>query len=505
MEKVKQRDHLLILEGIQKVFPGVIALDGVNLQIGRGEVHGLIGENGAGKSTLIKILCGIYRPDGGAMILDGEAVSFSSPTDSQNKGIQVMHQEIRLHGNLTVAENIFINHLPVKAGFLNKKTLYRRAEALLETLDITSFSVRDVVGGLSLANQQMVTLARILSNTPKIVLMDEPTASLTQNEALRLFGIINELKQKGVTVIYISHYLEEVRKITDRISILRDGKYVGTYDSGEVDTQELVQLVAGKAVEKRTAKEQKKLGNTLLAVDRLAALPVVHDVSFSVREGEVVGIYALNGAGKSETLRTIYGIDRQSSGTISVRGMQVNLKTVQDALKQGIILLPEDRRRQGLVLKLSVKENIALGNERLFSRCGFISRQKERPIVESYVKKMRIKAPSLQTLTLNLSGGNQQKVVLARSMCRNMKIFMLDEPTVGIDVGARSEIYQLIEEMAENGAGVVVASSDFNEIMEICDKAVILYQGRVAATLGREAFSEDAMLFYAMGGNKDET
>ena len=491
-------DEALAFKGITKTFPGVVALDGVSFSIRKGEVHGLVGENGAGKSTLIKILCGVYAADMGTIEIDGQPVRISNTADAKNAGIQVMHQEISVLPNMTVAENIFMYDLPKKGLWADERTMYARTLEVLGKVGLGSLNPRRKVGELSLAAQQMVNLARIVSTNPKIVLLDEPTASLTMNEVDQLFEVIRRYRDSGVSIIYISHYLDEVLEVCDRVSILRDGRYIQTVRSAETKKEDVVYSMIGKRL-KVGRRISQALGSCALAMKNVSGPKIIRHVNLDLREKEVLGLYGLNGAGKTETLRAIMGLDRLFEGEISLYGEDIAGKTLVEISHRGIAYIPEDRRRQGLILGMSVLENGTLGHEKAFARRGFLNFRRERESCARYMQAMRVKTPSLATKVGTLSGGNQQKVIMGRLIARNARVYLMDEPTVGIDVGAREEIYQLISDIVSKGSSVLLASSDMTEIMENCDRIAVIAHGTVVKVIDRDEATEEKLLLYAMG------
>ncbi|MDO4276863.1 MAG: sugar ABC transporter ATP-binding protein [Eubacteriales bacterium] len=500
----REEKNILEFDHISKTFPGVLALDQVSFGIRKGEVHGLVGENGAGKSTLIKILCGIYHADEGQILIDGKPVHIGNPEQSQEYGVHVMHQEISVLPNMTVAENMNIQSLPRKGKiFTDKKAMLEKTRKALETAGLHYVEPNGNISRYSLATQQMIHLARIISMEPKVVLLDEPTASLTMNEAQQLFAAIEKFKSMGVSIIYISHYLDEVLKICDRITVLRDGKYMNTYISEDTDNEEIVTAMVGKKV---TARQREALehGETVLEIKNLTTASVVRHASLKLHRNEVLGLYGLNGAGKTELLRGIGGIDRILQGDVFIQGEKAEKHDIQSRLEQGIVYAPEDRRRLGLVLGMSVLENVSLGNERNYASMQMVDFRAEREDAVKYIEKMRIKTPTAQTQVGVLSGGNQQKVVLARCMAGKNRIFLLDEPTVGIDVGAREEIYSLISEIVQSGSSVLLASSDLNEILEVSDRIAVIAHGTIVKVLDRKEAAEETLLLYAMGDESHE-
>lgn len=499
-----EKNTILEFQNIIKTFPGVRALDQVSFSVEKGEVHGLVGENGAGKSTLIKILSGIYHADSGEIRVGGKSVHITDPEQAQEHGIYVMHQEISVIPNMSVAENMNIYDMPRRAGiFADMKEMYKRTRAALDAVGLTYVDPRAVISRYSLATQQMIHLARIISMEPKVVLLDEPTASLTMNETQQLFRSIQKFKDKGVSIIYISHYLDEVLQICDRITVLRDGRYVNTYRSDETDNEEIVTAMIGKSI-KHSDRDPEQTGKVVLEAVNISAPSIVHHTDLKLHEKEVLGVYGLNGAGKTELLRLLAGCDQALEGEIRTFGEKAGRPDIRSQLKKGIVYVPEDRRRLGLVLGMSVLENTSLGNERKYASMEMISRKKEYKDAETYIKKMRVKTPSGKTVVEVLSGGNQQKVILARCMARNAKIILLDEPTVGIDVGAREEIYALISEFVSGGAAVILASSDMNEVLGTADRIAVLAHGRIVKVLEKNEATEEKLLLYAMGDDTYE-
>lgn len=490
---------ILELKDISKTFPGVRALDNVSMTINKGEVHGLIGENGAGKSTLIKILCGVYIADSGKIVINGRDVVIHSPAAAQEHGIQVMHQEINVLPNMTVAENILLADLPhLHRLFIDDRKLNATAKKYLEAVGLKHLDPQQRMGGLSLATQQMVNLARILTSDPKIIVLDEPTASLTLNESQELFDTIKKFKQSGVSIIYISHYLDEVQKITDNITILRDGKYIKTIDSRTSISDDIVTAMIGRklSISKR---DSEKVGEPVLKLEKVSSSRIIKKVSFSLKRQEVLGLYGLNGAGKTEVMRAIAGLDQILEGNVIINDKDVTRLKIDKKIEEGLAYIAEERRRQGLVLMMPVKYNASLGNEKKHASFSLISDKREVEDVKKYVKMMNVVTPSLDTTISSLSGGNQQKVILSRCLSRNSKIILLDEPTVGIDVGAREEIYQLISTIVSQGASVILASSDINEILRMSDRIVVISQGEVKKILHREEATEERLLLHAMG------
>ncbi len=502
MEK-NRGNEILEFDNISKTFPGVLALDKVSFKVRKGEVHGLVGENGAGKSTLIKILCGIYSADSGRILINGEATHITAPQHSQNYGVRVMHQEISVLPNMTVAENLMINDIPKKARiFMDSRSMKKKAKAALDMVGLDYVDPDRCISEYSLATQQMVNLARIMAMDPRVVLLDEPTASLTMNEAEQLFKVIKRLSGSGVSVIYISHYLEEVLRVCDCVTVLRDGKYVDTFRSEDTDSEKIVTAMIGKSLSVEQRKSE-ATGEPVLKMKNVSGISVIRHIDLELKEKEILGLYGLNGAGKTETLRAIAGIDRMLAGEMELFGKKEKNPDITGTLSKGVIYVSEDRRRQGLVLGMSVLKNASLGNEKKYAGMQFIREREEKADARKYIEKMRVKTPSEDTLIGVLSGGNQQKVILGRCMARDAGILLLDEPTVGIDVGAREEIYHLISEMVSDGASVILASSDINEILQMSDRIAVIAHGTVVKVVDRAETTQEELMLYAMGDVTD--
>jgi ribose transport system ATP-binding protein len=495
-------DTILMLENIVKDFPGVRALNNVSLEVKRGEVLALVGENGAGKSTLMKVISGVIRPDHGTIILNGKKVQIKSPQHAQELGISIIHQEFNLIPHLSVAENVYLGREPGRSlkGFIDWPKLYRDTEALLQELDI-DLDVKTPIYKLSVAYQQMVEIAKALSVNADVIIMDEPTATLTQHEIENLFRIINSLKQKDVTTIYISHRLEELFIISDRVTVMRDGCTVGSLITREADRKKLIAMMVGRDFQDEFPKRTCTAGEIALSVRHLSNSKL-RDVSMEFHRGEVVGISGLVGAGRTEFARAVFGVDPVAVGEIEVFGKKVHFKCPKDAIEAGIGLVPEDRKLQGLVLKMSVSENLTFAAlEEIMNGC-FFHWSKERETVDHYVRDLRIKTPGPKQQVINLSGGNQQKVVLAKWLFVGSKILFLDEPTRGVDVGAKREIYQIINHLAEQGIAVILISSELPEIIGMSDRIYVMHEGRVKAMLPGGQTTEQQILTYATGGEK---
>ena len=492
-------DVILTMKNIHKEFPGVKALQGVNFDLKRGEVHALLGENGAGKSTLIKVLAGIYIPEQGEVVVNGESHIMRNVADSQAHGISVIHQELCLVPYLSIAENIFLGRERTAGVFINKAKEAEEATELLKSLGL-DFNPNTLVGELSIAQQQMVEIAKALSVKSDILVMDEPTASLTDKETEVLFEVIRDLKAKGKGIIYISHRMSELFEITDRVTIMRDGQYVGTVNTRETTRDKLIAMMVGRELTQLYVRDEPKPGKVVLEVKDLVDAPMVNGVSFSLREGEIVGMSGLVGAGRSETAHCIFGISEAKGGEILIDGKPVKIHNVREAMQNGIAMVPEDRKAEGLVLINSVGYNLTLTVlHEIFKGKPLGDAKHEREQIERYIKELAIKTPSPEQLAENLSGGNQQKIVIAKWLATEPKVLILDEPTRGVDVGARAEIYGFMNALAQRGVAILMISSDLPEILNMSDRVLVMYQGRVMANLGKQELSQELIMHYATG------
>ena len=502
------------MNGILKRFPGVLAVDHVDFDLRPGEVHALLGANGAGKSTLIKILSGVYHKDEGQILLRGEPVEIATPRDAQRLGIATIYQEYNLVPDLSVAENVSLGHLPRGKGplskvFISRKEMNRTTARILEDLQV-DIHPNIAVRRLGVAKQQMVEIAKALSLESEIYIMDEPTAALSSREIEELFRVVHQMKERGCAIIYISHRLEEVGEIADRVTVMRDGRREDTLDVADAPMGRLVQLMVGRAVERGNPRPACEPGDERLRVEGLTRKDAFEDVSLKVCDGEIVGLAGVMGSGRTEVARAIFGADRPDSGKIFVSGKHVRIKSPNHAVEHGICYLPEDRKGLGLVLCSSVRDNIILASLSRFCRVrlkgkGIILDQKRiREEVMQRVKSLDIKTPRIQQLVENLSGGNQQKVVVARWLCSSARVFLFDEPTRGIDVGAKAEIYGLVRALSEEGAGVLIISSEVEELVDICDRIYVLRQGRIVNELLRDDISKETILASALTGTAAE-
>jgi ABC-type sugar transport system ATPase subunit len=484
---VLQIDHLSIS------FPGVKALDDVDFSIRRGSVHALVGENGAGKSTLIKILAGIYQADSGGIKLNGKSVKFKTPHEARLAGISVVHQEFKLSEPLSVTENIFLGRALTTHGLVDWKAMRRRTQEMLAELNI-SIGVDEIVSDLSVAKKQIVEICKAINLHADILIMDEPSATLTVKEQEILFSIIEKLNREGMTVIYISHRLEEVFNLAHYVTVLRDGRHIQTLPTKEVDRKKLISLMVGRTLDREFPKEKVAIGETLLSVQRLSRRGVIEDISFHVRRGEILGIAGLVGSGRTETARAVLGIDRIDSGEIVWKGKPVVFRDFRQAIQSGLGLVPEERKTQGLVQILAIKENITMVNIKAIIKAGIIRPALEARHSQEYVEKLQIAAASLETQAQFLSGGNQQKVVIAKWLMQQSDLIFMDEPTRGVDVGAKVEIYMLMNEMIRQGKAVVMISSELPEILGMSDRIMVMHEGRIVGELSREEATQEKIM-----------
>ncbi|MDX1742530.1 MAG: sugar ABC transporter ATP-binding protein [Ruegeria sp.] len=495
---------VLRLENIVKTFPGVRALDGVSFDVMPGEVHALMGENGAGKSTLMKVLGGIYQPDEGQIIVSEAPAVMTTPLEAKAKGIVFIHQELSLAEELSVAENIYLGELPRKRfGLVDWQKLEAQTNVILERLKV-GFNAKTRVGDLSIANQQMVEIARALTVNAKAVIFDEPTASLTDAEKVVLFEVIAGLQADGVGIIYISHRMEEIFKITDRITVLRDGQYQGTVETAQTDEESVTQLMIGRKLDLSRNESHHELGDVALEVRGLSCGNLYTDVSFEVRRGEVVGFYGLVGAGRTEIAETLFGLRTPSAGKILMGGQEVTIHSPHDAIARGISLVPEDRKGQGLVLGMNCRDNMTLPQVDDLKAGPFVAEGSEIAIFDQYRDRLDIRTPGWKQLVGNLSGGNQQKIVIGKWLSMHPEVLIVDEPTRGIDVGSKSEIHNLIRELAAQGYAVIVISSEMPEVLHVSDRIIAMYSGRIMRTFTSEEVTEDNLIQAISGISSDK-
>ncbi|HNZ16938.1 MAG TPA: sugar ABC transporter ATP-binding protein [Candidatus Hydrogenedentes bacterium] len=493
-------EYVLEMRDIVKRYPGVLAVDHGQLTLRPGEVHCLVGENGAGKSTLMKVLAGAIPMDSGEIRLSGEPVSVTSPHHAQQLGISMIYQEFNLSPFLSVAENIFLGREPRlgKTPFINWSTMYRDAREILGRVR-TDLDVRKPVNECSVAQQQIVEIAKALSFSSKVIVMDEPSATLTDHELKALFDLIRGLKKDGIGMIYISHRLEEIFEIGDRVTVMRDGQYIGTKEVSEVHREDLIHMMVGRELKDEYPKERFARGEEVLRVEGLGIDGAFQDVSFSLHKGEIMGLTGLVGAGRTEVARAIFGADKLHAGQIFLDGRPITVTSPQDAIRQGIGLLTEDRKTQGLVLGMSVRENTTLANLKDLVRFLFVDRGREREVTLKYVDDLRIKTPTIEQTAQNLSGGNQQKVVLAKWLFTGCRVLIFDEPTRGIDVGAKVEIYKLMNELVRNGVCILMISSELPEVLGMCDRILVMHEGRLAGELPRADADQERLMRLATG------
>jgi ribose transport system ATP-binding protein len=493
-------DPLLQVRSVSKRFPGVLALENVSLTLARGEILAVVGENGAGKSTLMKILAGVQAPDSGEILLEGRAVEINSVRAAQHLGIALIHQELNLADNLSVAANIFLGREPRRGWFIRRRQTETASTAVLQQVGL-EVSPRTLASTLSLGKQQLVEIAKALSAQARVLIMDEPTSSLSQHESEALFRVIKDLRSRGVSIIYISHRLGEVKELADRVIVLRDGKNAGELSREEITHDNMVRLMVGRnfVIPRHDGKE--RTGKVALEVRSLRtnANPA-HELSFSVRAGEIVGVAGLVGAGRTEMLRVLFGIDRALGGEILIDGVNQHIASPRGAIHAGLALVPEDRKEQGVILEMAVRENLSLASLRRDARAGFLDRGSERKIAGEMIAKLAVKTPSERQLVQYLSGGNQQKIVLGKWLALKPRALLLDEPTRGIDVGAKQEIYKLMEQLAADGVAILFVSSEMEEILRMSDRALVMHEGCITGELQREELSEEAVMKLATGG-----
>lgn len=472
------------MQGIDKTFPGVHALDHVSLEVRKGEVHALMGENGAGKSTLMKVLTGIYSKDAGVITYEGREVCFQNPREAQAAGIVIVHQELNMMGHLTVAQNIFIGREFKRGLLIDDAKMNVEARKLFDRLGI-DIDPRETMSALTVGKQQMCEIAKAISHEAKVIIFDEPTAALTDTEIEQLFKIIRDLKAKQYGIVYISHRMDEIKKITDRVTVMRDGQYVGTLVTADSTKDDIISMMVGRVIfeEPKTHSRVPPDAPVALRVEHLCAGRMVQDVSFDVRRGEILGFSGLMGAGRTETARALFGADPKESGDVYVGGKKVEIASPQDAVRAGIGYLSEDRKRFGIVLQKSLTENSTLADLKDYSRHAVIDQEKEKEVTQHYVDMLKTKTPSVEQLLVNLSGGNQQKVVIAKWLVSQSDVLIFDEPTRGIDVGAKQEIYELMNSLVAQGKAIIMISSEMPEILRMSDRIIVMCEGRKTAEI----------------------
>ena len=491
-------ENILEMKNVSKVFPGVKALDNVHFNVYKGKVMALLGENGAGKSTLMKILSGVYQKTEGTIIFKGKQLEVRGPKDAQNNGISIIHQELNLIDELSIGENIFLGREPKTAlGTINWKKLFNESSRLLKPLNI-QMDPRSKIKHLSIANKQMIEIAKALSLDAELIIMDEPTDALTNQETERLFEVINKLRSEGKSIVYISHRLKEIFEICDDVTVLRDGQFVAEKPVSQIDEDHLIEMMVGRKLEEQYPYIKEDAGDVLLEVNNLEN-DLIHNVSFKLRKGEILGVAGLMGAGRTELAKTLYGYYKAKKGEIVIEGKPLRVRTEMDAIEAGITYVSEDRKKDGLVLGMSVKENISLSALRKLANGFIISHAGERKAAVNYIKQLSIKTPSENQKVKNLSGGNQQKVSISKSLLTDPRVLILDEPTRGIDVGAKKEIYTLMNEFKARGMGVLMISSEIPELLGMCDRIAVMHEGTITGTLDRHEATQQNIMRLAVG------
>ena len=489
---------VLQMKGVKKYFPGVKALDGVDFELHKGEIHALLGENGAGKSTLIKILTGIYSMTEGSIHIKGEEVHMKSVKDARECRIAAIHQEICLVPYISVARNVYLGReLKTKLGLMDDKTMEEETQKLLDRLGMDIDASKEV-RQYSIAQQQLIEIAKALALDAEILLMDEPTSSLTEKEVVKLFETIRRLKENGTSIIYISHRMDELFQLSDRVTVLRDGQYIGTYVTAETTREELVAAMVGRQLTEFYVKDSVPQSEVFMEVKNLTRSGVFNDVSFTLRKGEILGVSGMVGAGRSEVARAIVGIDPKDGGQVLLEGKQLSIQKPKDAIDAGIVLIPENRKEEGLVLENSVRFNTTLAVLKDFIRGVIWNRKKEEEIVAEHVNSLKIRTPHFEQLILNLSGGNQQKVVIAKWLATEPKVLIMDEPTRGVDVGAKAEIYTIMNTLAKQGISIIMISSDLPEIINMSDRVLVMREGNLAAILEKDQIGQEQIMRYAV-------
>lgn len=495
MEKI----NLLRMEQISKSFPGVKALDNVNISLNRSELLALLGENGAGKSTLMKVLAGVNQPDEGSILIDGIEVKFETPKESQRQGVSIIYQEFNLIPDLSVAENIFLGREPRKMpGVIDWKRLDKETKGLLEKVGLHYLSTRELIRNLSVAEQQLIEITKALSYASKIIIMDEPTAALNDEDTRKLFSIIKELKKEGLGIIYITHRLEEIEEIADSVSVLRDGKYIGTLEKGEFNKEKIVNMMVGRDVNDLFPNRQTTPTEVVMEVRNLSLEGRLDNISFDLKRGEIIGIAGLLGSGRTDLSKALFGLFKGIDGEISVNSKQI--KTPKDAIDAGVALVTDDRKQEGLILGLSVYDNLLLPSLRRISKNGVLLKTIQSDIVHKWIKELKIKVWNSDVEVRTLSGGNQQKVVLGKWLQMSPKVLILNEPTRGIDIGAKQEIYQLINTLSEQGIGILMISSEMPELLGLSNRVLVMKKGRIVKELKQSELTQEKIFLYASGG-----
>ncbi len=490
-------EYVLELKGITKIFPGVKALNNVQFQLKPGEVHALMGENGAGKSTFIKVITGVHKAEEGEMFLNGQKVDFKGPKDAQEAGIAAVYQHPTSYPHLTVAENIFMGHEIIKHHMIQWKEMNQEANKYLKELD-ADFDATAEMGTLSVAQQQMVEIAKALSTNAKIIILDEPTAALTRNESEKLYTLVDKLKENGVSIIFISHRFEDMYRLASRVTVFRDSQYIGTYDVDGITNADLIKAMVGREINDLFPKPEVKFGDEMLRIEHLSRIGFFKDVSFNVHAGEIVGLTGLVGAGRTEVMEAVCGITRPDEGKVFLEGKEIYIKTPSDAMEKGIILLPEDRQKQGLVMSWGLGRNVILPIISKYAKSGFNDEKAERELSKKLLEEVDTKAVDIFQPASSLSGGNQQKVVVAKALAQEMKVVIMDEPTKGVDVGAKAEIYAIMGDLAKKGYAIILISSEMPEILGMADRIIVMCNGRKTGELNRGEATQEGILELSM-------
>ncbi|WP_088052625.1 sugar ABC transporter ATP-binding protein [Virgibacillus dakarensis] len=494
---------IIEMDNISKSFSGNQVLKGVNFDVRKGEIHALMGENGAGKSTLVKVLTGIHSRDNGIIKVKGEEAHFTNPKHAEKQGIIVIHQELNIIPHLTVAQNMFLGKEITygKSGILNTKKMNELTKKSLHELGVRNIKPDDLAGELSVGKQQMVEIARALATDAEVIIMDEPTAALTDREIESLFKVIQSLKQQGVSFVYISHRMEEIFEICDRITVLRDGQYIGTENIADTSFEKVVKMMVGRELGDRFPAKNNPIGDVIFQVENLSSKGVFHNISFVVKEGEILGVAGLMGAGRTEVMETIFGYRKKESGTVKLKGKVLNTSHPGNLIHAGIGFITEDRKGKGLVLHSTIRENISLTNFKTISNGGVIVNSKEKRLVDDLIEQLHVKTTGREQVVQSLSGGNQQKVVISKWLGINPKVLILDEPTRGVDIGAKKEIYTIMNELTKNGVAIIMISSELPEVLGVSDRIMVMHEGKISAFLNRNEATQEKIMTAATGGN----
>ncbi|GMA57375.1 monosaccharide ABC transporter ATP-binding protein (CUT2 family) [Alicyclobacillus sacchari] len=493
-------DQKILLEarGVRKVFPGTVALDGVDLELRSGEIHALMGENGAGKSTFLNIITGSLHPDNGTICVNGEDVVFSSPMDAKRKGIAIVHQELSLFPEISVMENILVGITPSRYGLMNRRQMTEICDRYLRRFEV-QFTLQTLVRDLSVSQQQIVEIVKALVTGAEVYIFDEPTSALSVEDASRLFVVLRELKAMGKGIVYVSHKFDEIFQLSDRISVLRDGRMIGTAPTNQLSSDDVIRMMVGRSLERIYPAKGNPSDQVILRVNDLNAGSKCRNVSFDLRQGEILGVFGLVGSGRTEIMRALTGIDMRTSGGVELRGKEVRIHSVQDSIRHGLYYLTEDRKQQGLFLSMSIRDNVSVTHLAALSKGGLLDRTQAANLSANVIRDLRVKSRSDQQLVGSLSGGNQQKVMIGKWLSLHPQVVILDEPTRGIDVGAKSEIHQLLRNLASSGIGVIVISSELPEIVGLSDRVLVIHNGTVAGVLSGDQVCDETIMEYASG------